>query len=201
LKECSLKTLFVGGIVFMVQVYKSCYANRAGLAGLLMASLAWFSLVPGLQADEESNMPSGPWEQHVEGVALKMGLSRRLENGKEEYALCIFIKNTLNTDIRFYQKIYDSGCKISYMNDNGIKTELHNYDRYPLIFDSPLPDIIPPGKILSLAIKLTESEYNLLKTHAAQCWFAIWEGKTNKVYKIESSSRKLPEITDATSNK
>jgi hypothetical protein len=130
-----------------------------------------------------------------------MGLSRRLENGKEGYALCIFIKNTLNTDIEFDRIFYDSGCKISYLNDKGVKTELHDYEHYLYNINNSYPDVIHPGKVLSISIKLTESEFNLLKTHAVECWFPIQEMKTNKVYKIESSSRKLSEMATTAPNK
>jgi hypothetical protein len=151
--------------------------------------------VSGLWATAQvPQIPDNAWQQHPEGVALALMLSKGRGNDAQSIYLNLYVKNTSNNPV----SMMGGPAIFFYLDSSGKPVSLGNH-AHP---DQPWKDaiernqrfkVIPPGKIRSTGTDVTTAEVALIKTHTVQCKIILVDPATQKEVAVVGSPQLIIE--------
>jgi hypothetical protein len=147
-------------------------------------------------AQEESQIPATAWEQHPEGVALALMLTKGIGNDAQSIYLKLFVKNTSNSSESLATQSRGASALFFYLDSSGRAVTLGNHD-HP---DQPWKDeiesnprwrIILPGKIIPTGTDVTAAEVAVIKANKVKCKILLIDPATQKQTVIVGSPQLL----------
>jgi hypothetical protein len=147
----------------------------------------------GATAQEEPQIPANAWEQHPEGVALALVLTKGIGNDAQSIYLKLYVKNTSNNP----EAIMGRGpATFFYLDSSGNPVNLGHYGHA----NQPWKDfnensqrwrVIPPGKITSTGTEVTAADVALIKTNTVKCKILLIDPATSKEVVVVGSPQLL----------
>jgi len=138
-------------------------------------------------ADELSRIPANAWRDSQKGFSLAMLVVSQSQNGRQEDAIEIFLKNTSTTVEFVTDDGRDIGLGLYYVNGQGTRVPLQK----PLTDDGFAneadPAAIQPGTVLSRKLILNQGELALVKTFPIGCSVPISHQEGGGFLKVEIS--------------
>jgi hypothetical protein len=143
-------------------------------------------------AQEESKIPATAWDQHPEGVAFALMLTKGVGNDSQSIHLKLFVKNTSNNAV----SILGSPAIFFYLESSGNPVILGNHHdpNHPeddIIERNQRWRVIPPGKIRQTGTKVTAAEVALIKANTVKCKILLLDSATQKEVPVVGSPQLL----------
>jgi len=144
-------------------------------------------------AQEEPKIPANAWEQHPQGVALALMLTKGVGNDSQSIYLKLYVKNTSNIPEALMGR---ASAIFFYLDSSGKPVILghHGHPNQPwkdVIENNPRWRIIPPGEIRSTGAEVTAAEVVLIKTYTIQCKILLIDPATQKEVPVVGSPQLL----------
>jgi len=154
-----------------------------------------FSLCGSVSALAQPAIPASSWEQHPEGFALAVILTKRIDNERSISSIEVYFKNIGKKD--FFTSLPEpipTPFQVFYLNDSKVLTPLRDYNPNPgpppTVEASVMPLEIKPGETVSGAIDITPNELALIRGRHVVCKVSISDHE-NGGYKLIESSPKI----------
>ena len=144
-------------------------------------------------AQEESQIPATAWEQHPEGVALALMLTKGIGNDAQSIYLKLYVKNTSTNPVALMGR---ASAIFYYLDSNGKPVNLghHGHPNEPwkdVIEGNPRWRVIPPGKIGSTGAEVTAAEVAVIKANTIKCKVLLIDPATQKQTAVVGSPQLL----------
>ena len=144
-------------------------------------------------AQEESQIPATAWEQHPEGVALALMLTKGIGNDAQSIYLKLYVKNTSKNPEALMGRAW---AIFFYLDSSGNPVTLghHGHPNQPwkdVIESNQRLRIISPGEIRATGAEVTAAEVTLIKTHTIQCKILLIDPATQKEVAVVGSPQLL----------
>ena len=155
------------------------------LAVIIVNIACYLAKGDDLAVPDPSAIPASSWESHpAEGIDLAM----MLINQDKKPLLLVYVKNTSNGIKELAGSKIDGGFKLFFLDSNGVRHDLHDYDPRHGSGSADTNDI-NSGEILSNRIALTPNDLVLMKSHPIQCSFRIYDLTAKQDYDLISSPK------------
>jgi hypothetical protein len=138
-------------------------------------------------ADEQLNIPANAWEQHPEGVALALILTKGIENDAQSIYLRLYVKNTSDNPV----PLMGGPAVFFYVDGSGKTVILANNSDDNLIENFQRWKVIAPGKIRSTDIEVTTAEVAVIKANTVKCKILLLDRATHKEVPVVGSPQLL----------
>ena len=138
-------------------------------------------------AQEESQIPAAAWEQHPEGVALALMLTKGIGNDAQSIYLRLYVKNTSDNPV----PLMGGPAVFFYLDGSGNTVILANNAEDDIIENFQRWKVIAPGKIRSTDIEVTTAEVAVIKANTVKCKILLLDRATHKEVPVVGSPELL----------
>jgi hypothetical protein len=149
--------------------------------------------VTGLLAiAQEPQIPAVAWEQHPEGVAFALMLTKGIGTDSQSIYLILWVKNTSNDPVPMR-----GGPALFFYLDSSGKPVILGYHRDPNHLEENIIqhyqrwEVIPPGKMRQTGTGVTAAEVALVKANTVKCKVILLDRATQKEVPVVGSPQIL----------
>ncbi|MCE0497101.1 MAG: hypothetical protein LV481_04055 [Methylacidiphilales bacterium] len=139
------------------------------------------------KADDQPNIPASSWEQHPEGVALALMLTKGIGNDSQSIYLRLFVKNTSDNPV----PLMGGPAVFFYLDSSGNPVNLGNNSEDDIIENFQRWKVIAPGKIRSTETEVTTAEVAVIKANTVKCKILLLDRATHKEVPVVGSPQLL----------